>query len=494
MKTELKDVSSVHKEIKIEIDPSDIKPVYDQVVQRYSKLATVPGFRKGYAPRDVVKMRYREDIQNDVLRDLLPNRVTEAIQEHGLQPLSEPQLHIENAENLDITKGSSLDLHVHVEVMPQLETPNYKGLEGVRRVRPVTDEEVERVIEGRRQEQAALVPVEDRAAETGDTVTVDVEGKFVDEPEADPINVEDLEIELGAEGVQQDFTDHLTGANLDDVRTFTVEYAPDFTSPALAGKKIEYTATVKSIGRVELPELNDEFAQSLSEGEQSFETVADLREQLRKDMESYAKIEADNRLRDELMNKMIDANDVEVPPTLTNYQAQGLTRQFASRMADQGMDMRQADDKLWQMLFQRMLPQAEREVRGALLLDKIAQEENVEVSPDEINAEIENLAKFSGHTTDEVREILSREEGGENSISERLRNRKAIEVLVENATVTEGEWQEESEQQPEAEQIAEAELEEATEEVTAEAEATTEIAEETPKKAKRQPKEKAAES
>jgi trigger factor len=469
MKTELVDVSSVHKEIKIEIDPAEIKPVYDQVIQRYTKLATVPGFRKGYAPRDIVKMRYREEIQSDVLRDLLPNRVTEAIQEHSLQPLSEPQLHIENAENLDITKNSPLELHVHVEVMPVLEDPNYKGLEGVRRVRPVNEEEVEQMIEGRRQEQASLTPVEDRAAEIGDTVTIDIDGTFADDPEADPIHVEDLSIDLGGEGVQQEFTDNLVGVNPDDVKTFTVEYPADFTSPGLAGRKLEYTATVKSVGRIELPELNDEFAQSLSEGEQTYESLADLRTKLRQDMETFAKMEADNRLRDELMNKLIDANAVEVPPTLTNYQAQGLARQFASRMQEQGMDMRQADDRLWQMLFQRMLPQAEREVRGALLLDKIAQVENVEITPEEVSAEIENIAKFAGRSPDEVRDILAREEGGENGITERFRNRKAMEILVNNAAVTEGEWQEE---QPE-EQPIELSAEETTETLQRETENET---------------------
>lgn len=471
MRTELTDVSPVHKEIKIEIEPAEIKPVYDQVVQRYSKLATVPGFRKGYAPRDIVKTRYREDIQNDVLRDILPKRVTEAIQEYNLQPLSEPQLHLENAENLDITKNAPLHLHVHVEVMPVLEEPNYKGLEATRRVRPVADEEIQKLMEYRRTEQASLIPVEDRPAEIGDTVTIDIDGKFVDEPEAEPIHVEDLEIELGGANIQQEFTDNLLGVNVDDTRTFTVEYPADFSSPGLAGKKLEYTATVKAIGRVELPELNDEWAQSLSEGEQTYESLADLRGKLRADMETMSKIEADNKLRDELMNKLIEANPVDVPPTLTNYQAQGLTRQFAANMEQQGIDMRQADQKLWQMLFQRMLPQAEREVRGALLLDKIAEVENIEVSPEEINEEIENIAKYSGASPNQVREMLKQDQGGENQISERLRNRKAIEILVQNANITDAEWIEEPEEQETPEEATAETEETANQETTNEGEA-----------------------
>ncbi|HEX8398838.1 MAG TPA: hypothetical protein VF644_15500, partial [Pyrinomonadaceae bacterium] len=165
-------------------------------------------------------------------------------------------------------------------------------------------------------------------------------------------------------------------------------------------------------------------------------------------LETYAKSESDNRLRDELMNKMIDANPVEVPPTLVNYQAQGLTRQFAGQMEQQGVDMRQADEKVWQMLFQRMMPQAEREVRGALLLDKIADLENIEISDDEVNAELEAIAGYSGRSIDEVREALTKQNGAD-GIRERIQNRQAIEILVNNASITDGEWIDENEQTPE---------------------------------------------
>jgi trigger factor len=162
-------------------------------------------------------------------------------------------------------------------------------------------------------------------------------------------------------------------------------------------------------------------------------------------LETYAKSESDSRLRDELMNKMIDANPVEVPPTLVNYQAQGLTRQFAGQMEQQGVDMRQADEKVLQMLFQRMLPQAEREVRGALLLDKIADLENIEISDDEVNAELEAIAGYSGRSIDEVREALTKQNGAD-GIRERIQNRQAIEILVANASITDGEWIDENEQ------------------------------------------------
>ncbi|MDQ4122440.1 MAG: trigger factor [Acidobacteriota bacterium] len=475
MKSELEHVSPVHKEIKLEIEAEEIKPVYDKVLQQYARVAQVPGFRKGYAPTAVVKNRYKDDINNDVLREILPGKVQEAIQEHELEPLSEPQLHLENAENVNLNGSESIGLHVHVEVVPELETPNYKGLEAVRRIRPVNDEDIDRIIESRRREQASLVPVEDRPAEIGDTVTVNINGEFIDDEAAEPIVVDDLQIELGGEGVEKTFTENLVGASVDEERTFDVEYPADFSSPGLAGKTVRYSAKVVSIGKIEIPEANDEWAASLSEGEESYESFADLRQKIRQDLETYAKAESDNRLRDELMNKLIDSNPVEVPPTLVNYQAQGLTRQFAGQMEQQGVDMRQADQKVWQMLFQRMMPQAEREVRGALLLDKIAEVENVEISDDEINAELEAIANYSGRSIDEVREALTKQNGND-SIRERLQNRRAIEILVENASITEGEWIDENEQTPEASENQETmgdepDSAEATEEKAAESKA-----------------------
>lgn len=449
MKSELEHVSPVHKEIRLEIEAAEIKPVYDKVLQQYAKLAQVPGFRKGYAPTAVIKNRHKEDINNDVLREILPGKVQEAIEEYDLQPLSEPQLHLDNAENVNLNGSESIALHVHVEVVPEIEPPNYKNLEAVRRVRSVADEDVDRIVESRRREQASLVPVEDRPAEIGDTVTVNINGKIVGDETADPIAVEDLQIELGGEGVEKTFTENLVGASPDEERSFRVDYPADFSSPGLAGKSVDYTAKVISIGTIEIPEANDEWAKSLSEADETFETVSDLRQKIRQDLEVYAKSESGNRLRDELMNKMVDANPIEVPPTLVNYQAQGLTRQFAGQMEQQGVDMRQADEKVWQMLFQRMLPQAEREVRGALLLDKIAELENIEISDDEINRELEAIAGYSGRSIDEVREALTKQNGSD-GIRERLQNRQAIEVLVANATITDGEWIDENENAPES--------------------------------------------
>ena len=437
MKTELKEVSPTQREIHIEIEPEAVKAVYNKVSQKYAKGATVPGFRKGFAPLDVIRLRYKEDIQNEVLRELLPEKVQAAIEEHDLQPLAEPHLHFDNFENMKLNGSQPLSLHIHVEVMPEIPTPDYKGLEGVRRVRPVPTGEMDRIIDQRRQSGATLMPVEDRKSEAGDTLVVDLEGTFDDEPNADPIKADDLEITLGDEGIEQSFTENLVGLEADEEKEFTVSYPADFSSEMLAGKTVHYKAKVKSLGKVELPELDDEWAQSLDEG---YESLADLRERLGKDLDTVAGSDADAALRTELINKLIEKHDFEIPNTLIEAQARNLLNNFAQDMQQRGVDLNKVDKQFIQMAYEQMRPQAERDVRGALLLEKIAELENVEVTDDDVAKEIEMMANYYGVDAEQIRASINQQQGGEANLANNLRTRKAVEALVKNAKVTEGEW------------------------------------------------------
>jgi trigger factor len=386
MKTELKDVSPTQKELHIEIPAESVRDVYNKVSQKYARAVTVPGFRKGLAPIDVVRVRYKEEIKSEVFRELLPDKVTAAIQENDLSPIGEPQLHIEDVETVKVNGSQPITLHVHVEVMPEIEAPKYEGLEATRRIRPVEDEELERIIEQRRQQGSSLIPVENRKSQEGDTLIVDLEGTFVDKPDEAPIKADDLEITIGDEHIEKAFNENLIGLEQDDEREFTVEYPGDFSSQFLAGQKVNYKARVKSVGTMEVPEADDDWAQSL---EEDFESMKDLRRKLRDDLETMAKLEADNKVRDELVTKLIDAHDIEVPESLIHIQARNLLENFAQDLARQGMDVNKLEQDFIKMAYEQMRGQAERDVRGALLLEEIARLENVEVSGEEIAAEIE---------------------------------------------------------------------------------------------------------
>jgi len=436
MKTELVELSPTRREIKIEIEPAEVREVYNRVSQKFAKGVQIDGFRKGFAPVDVVRMRYKEQIQSEVLQELFSPKVGEAIQEYNIQPLAEPHLHLEDAENIKVNGSHPISLSVQVEVMPDVPAPEYKNLEVVRRTRPLSDEELDNIIDERRQAAATLLPVEDRKSEAGDTLIVDLEGTFVGEDAEEPIRADDLEIKLGDERIEKSFTENLVGVEQDEEKKFTVAYPEDFTSPALAGKTVDYRAKIKSIGAVELPDLDDEWATSLDEG---YESVQDLRSKLRADLEASAKNEADNRLRSELIQKLIETHEFEVPDALVDIQARNLLNNFAQDMAGRGMDLNKIEKDFVQMLYTQMQAQAERDVRGAMLLERVAELENVEISGDEINEEIERMAQHYRTTPEEIRQSLN-QQGGEANISNSLRTRKAVEALVTNAKITDGEW------------------------------------------------------
>lgn len=472
MKSELKEISPTQKEIHLEIDAASLKEAYGKVSQKYARGANVPGFRKGYAPLDVVRLRYKEEIQNEVLQQIVPAKVTEAIEEHNLQPLAEPHLHIDDAENITVNGSKPIGLHVHVEVMPDVPVPKYEGLEVTRRVKPVEDSEIEDLIANRLSQEAALIPVEGRASEIGDTVIADLEGVFDDDPGADPIKAENLEVVLGDEVIEKAFTENLVGVREDDEKEFTVSYPEEFSSPALAGKTVHYKAKIKSVGRSETPELNDEWAKSLDEG---YESLDDLRTKLRADLETYAGSDADARVRNNAIAKLIEENAFEVPKTLIENQARNLLNNFARDLQQRGVDLNTVDNNFIEMAYHQMQTQAERDVRGAMLLEKVAEAENVEVTKEEVEEEIGKMAEYYRTTPDEVRESLKRQ-GGENSIENNLRTRKSIEALIAKAKVAEGEW------------IDETKVEESA------AEAKAETADEKPKKTakKKSPTKKAA--
>lgn len=440
MKSELTDVSQTRKEILIEIDQAQVQSVYDKISDEFGKQAKVPGFRPGHAPRSVIRTRYKSEIANEVLREMLPDVVHNAITEHAPNAIGEPDVQLDGVEAIDQLGEQPLKVKVGIEVLPEITVDNYKGLEVARRTRPITDEDVDRTIESWREASAAMQPVEDRASEVGDTVTINALGKPVDEPDAEEIKVDDVEVELGGRNVQPEFTENLTGVKPEDSRTFTVEYPADFSTAALAGKKVEYATEVTAVRRRELPEIDDEWAKSVGE---EFDSLAALKAKIREDLEMRAKAESEERLRSELVAKLIAAHQFEVPQSFvdrqTNYRFESLLRDMMAR----GIDPR-TQQVNWEGAREEMKVQAQNDVRATMLMDRIAEAENITVSNEEVEAEIEAMAQMARQPKEQMRAALTKN-GGERSIAQRLRNRKALDLLVENAKITDAEWNDRSE-------------------------------------------------
>ena len=441
MKTELKEISPTRKQIDIEIEADAVRAVYDRISDNYAKTATVPGFRPGHAPRAVIRTRFKDQIRTEVLRELLPHAVQEAIAEHNVAALGEPELNLENTEGLNQLGQKPISFNVNVDVLPEINLGDYKGLAASRRKRPVNDEDIDRVIEHLRESSAALQPVEDRGAQSGDTITANFHGKFVNDPEAEPISVEDVDVVLGGAGVVQAITDNLSGARADEEKTFSVDYPEDFSAKGLAGKLVEYTVKVNAVRVKELPEVDDEWAQSLGD---DIESVVQLRQKIREDLEAQATNEAEGKVRTELLRKLVEGHRFELPERLVAHQTEHRFESVVRDMIGQGIDPRNPELD-WEKARDSLKEQASYELRSSLLLEEIADAEKIEVSDQEIEDEINALADASRQTPQQVRDVLTKQ-GGERSIAPRLRNRKALDFLVANANVTDDEWKEEKQE------------------------------------------------
>ena len=426
----LVDVSEVKKDLTIEVDVAEVKAEFEKTYEAYARHAKIPGFRQGKIPRHMVKQRFAKDVKEEVLSRLLPHALGHALEDHKLNVVGEPQI-----ADLSFEEDAPLSFKVSVEVIPNFELQDYKSLKATKRVRQVTDEDIDKVIERWRENSAEFVPVEDRPSQTGDFVSVNLTGKYVvaegETPEED-LKADDVQIELGAEGVQAEFNEHLANVKEGDIREFQVVYPEDFTSKGLAGKTVDFTATVVAVRQKELPELNDEFAQQFG---QEYETLQQLRARVREDLTKSAEREADARLRDELVEKVLDTYAFQVPDILVEQQAQDRMRNFAYQLAQSGLPKEVAQTINWEERFGEARLMAVRDVRAALVIGRIGTAEKVRVTSDEIDHEIARMAPSMGLLPQQLKARLTKEDELP-SIENRLRYGKALDVIVNHTEIT----------------------------------------------------------
>lgn len=441
MKTEVIDHSQTRKELKIEFEPEEVRAQFDRACQEFAANATVQGFRKGRVPVSVVRTRFKNELRGEVVKNLVPPAIQQAIMEREFNVLGEPEIHMEEGEGLEKIGEAPFAVRAFFEVVPDIQLGNYKGFEVARRVRPVTDETVEQMINDLREQSASLQPVEDRGAQEGDTITVNFTGKYIEPASEEEIKADDVDVVLGSAGVLPEFTEQLTGVRPDDVKTIHIKYPEDFSSAGLAGKEIEYTATVVAVRQKELPELDDEWARSF--GEEGIDSLAALRAKLREQLEERARGEAEHRLRGDVMGRLTAAHEFELPESLIQFHTRRLLESTARDMVARGVDPRSAEFN-WEEMKDVYSQRAEQELRGSMLLERIADAEQIEPTEEEINEEIEAIATASRQTPEQVRAALTKQ-GGERSIADGLRHRRAIDILVANAKISDEEWREDEE-------------------------------------------------
>ena len=412
--------SSTKRQIEVQIPPEEVSRETEVLIQKYQKLARIPGFRKGHVPASIIRQRFSQDIQNDVIDALVPKYFRKEAERLKLIPISQPRV-----TDLRTNDGQAMHFKASFEVMPEIKVEGYKELRAEHPEISVTDEEVEESLKSVQEQKATFSPIEGRAIQDGDYAQVSLDGTPKNEQAGTkPVHMDDVLVEVGGKTTMPEFTENLRGASPGEERTFDVLYPEDFSDERLRGQTFSYKVKINANKQKSLPELNDEFAKEVGE----FATLDEVRKRIREGMEHERKQTAEREAKDKLLAELIRRNEFEVPDALVEHQVDLRLDRGLRALAAQGMSAEHMKKMDLGRLRSGQRDQAVQEVKAALLLEKIAEEEKIEVGDEEINNEIEALAKQTNQAPDAIRARLTRD-GALDRIRDRIRNEKALDFL-----------------------------------------------------------------
>jgi trigger factor len=412
--------AGTRREIEVEIPFEEVSRETDTLIQKYQKLARIPGFRKGHVPASIIRQRFSQDIQNDVIDALIPKYFRKETERLGLYPVSQPRV-----TDLHAHEGKPMHFKASFEVMPEIKVEGYRELRAEHPEIKVTDQEVEDSLNALREQKATFAPIEGRAIAEGDYAQVSLDGTPKEtESGAKPVHMDDVLVEIGGKNTMPEFTENLRGADAGEERAFDVNYPDDFSDERLRGKTLSYRVKINAIKQKTIPDLNDDFAKELGE----YSSLEEVRTRIREGMEHERRHTAEREAKDKLLAELIRRNEFEVPEALVEHQIDIRLERGLRALAAQGLSSEHMKKMDLPRLRAGQRDQALQEVRASLLLEKIADEEKIEVGDEEINREIEALATQTNQTADAIRARLTRD-GALDRIRNRIRNEKALEFL-----------------------------------------------------------------
>jgi trigger factor len=428
IRVEVEDITTVKKKLKVQVPAEVAAREYEQIAQEYRKYARLPGFRPGKAPFNLVKRRFSKEIRADLMQKLVPDSYSQAIKEKGVQPLGDPDF-----ASLTFEEGEPLAFEAIFEVQPEISLPEYKGLKVKAEPRKVSPEEVDAELQKLREQHASLVAVEDRPAQDGDYVVIDLSGEYLEAEghhhDHTPVKDENVTVLLGDERNHKSFNEALPGMNIAEEKSFEVVYPPEYPEKKLAGHKLLFTAQVTDIKRKVLPELNDEFAKDLGD----HETLAELREKIEAQLGERLEAEKESDLKSKLVDRLVNETSFEVPEALIENRIDAKIKDLAYSVAAQGVDPSKASID-WVKVRDQVRETTEQEVRAGIILGEIAREENLQVSDDDLEEEVDRLATAGNQPREKVRQILLQDDRMASLQSQILR-RKALQFVYDNAEI-----------------------------------------------------------
>ena len=411
-------------ELEISVDHDTFEAAVSRVYKKQAGKFTVPGFRKGKAPRSIIEKMYGKGFfYEDAINDILPDAYESAIKEAELNVVGRPEFDIKSIDE----NGAVLTVKVYVK--PEVEIKDYKGIKATRKVEPVTDEELDAEIATVQNRNSREIEVTDRAAQNGDVATIDFDG-YVDGVAFEGGKGENYDLKLGSGSFIPGFEDQVVGKNVGDSFDVNVTFPEDYHAKELAGKPAVFKVTIHKLSAVELPALDDDFAKDVSEFDTFDEYKADLKAKIEKRHETSADSDVDEQLSVALMEKL----EADIPECMFETETENFVRDYDNRLRMQGLDLKtyfQYTGMTLETLREQMRPQAERQVKLRLALEKIAALEALEATEEDINSEYENIANSYNVPVDQVKASIDAA-----AIAEDMKVKKAMDLVKETAKIT----------------------------------------------------------
>ncbi|MWV46751.1 trigger factor [Paenibacillus sp. HJL G12] len=417
--------------LEVEVGADRVTDALDKAFNKVVKKASVPGFRKGKVPRPIFEARYGvEALYQDAIDILLPEVYTEAVNETDIFPVDRPEVEIDQFE-----KGQAFKFKAKVTVKPEVTLGDYKGVEVTTEKVEVSEEEVNEELNRLQERHAELAVIDEGAAQNGDIAVIDFDG-YVDGAPFEGGKAERYSLELGSGTFIPGFEEQVVGLATGDFKDVEVTFPETYHAEELANKQAIFKVKVHEIKRKQLPELDDEFAKDVSE----FETLNEYKEDLKKELLARKEQEAKGKKEAAVVDKVSENAEIEIPQAMIDGEIQNMMRDFDNRLRGQGMNLEMFLSFSGQTtadLQDQMKDDAEKRVRNNLVLEQIAKEENIEVTEEDINKEVETMAEAYKRSADEIRNILAAN-GSLASLRDEISLRKTVELLVENSKEVEG--------------------------------------------------------
>ena len=409
----------------IEVSSEEFEKAIAKAYKKNKNKISMPGFRKGKAPRAMIEKMYGKGVfYEDAANSIIPDAYADAAKESELEIVAQPEIDVTQIES-----GKPFIFTATVALKPEVTLGEYKGIEVEKKEVEVTDEEVDTEINRVRESNARMIDIDDRAAQDGDTVVIDFDG-YVDGKQFEGGKAEDYSLVLGSHSFIDNFEEQLEGKNIGEDVTVNVTFPENYQAEELQGKPAEFKVKIKEIKGKELPELDDDFAQDVS----NFDTIAEYKEDLKKKL-AENKEEALKREREEtVIGKIIENAQMDIPEQMVEAQTRQMTQEFAQRLSSQGLSIdqyMQFTGLTPQKMIEELKPQALKRIQSRLVLEAVVAAENIETSEDELNKEIENMASMYQMEVDKLKEVIGEEE--KKQISLDLAVQKAVEMVTSAA-------------------------------------------------------------